>query len=106
MSEEFDPEELDHEAEPDTNWQPWHAFLPKPLADRAREAVAEGSEQVREMVESTITARAQNPEESGALDRWLGWVAALPWGRVQVDEPVDLEAVAMVLDTATRATSR
>ena len=111
MSEELDPEELsaeglDHEAEPDTVKPPWHAFLPKSLADRAREAVADCSEQVRETVESTITARAQSPEESGALDRWLGWVAALPWGRVQVDEPVDLEAVAMVLDTATRATSR
>ncbi|MHB8393785.1 MAG: AAA family ATPase [Candidatus Dormibacteria bacterium] len=95
MSEEFD-----HVEEPDTVKPPWHAFLPKSLADRAREAVADCSEQIREMVESTITARAQNPEESGALNRWLGWVAALPWGRVQVDEPVDLEAAAMVLDTA------
>ena len=108
MSEKLDPEELsaeelDHEAEPDTVKPPWHAFLPKSLADRAREAVADCSEQVREMVESTITARAQSPEESGALDRWLEWVAALPWGRVQLDEPVDMvdmEEAAMVLDAA------
>ena len=108
MSEELDPEEfsaeeLDHEAEPDTVRPPWHAFLPKSLSDRAREAVADCSEQVRETVESTITARAQSPEESGALDRWLEWVAALPWGRVQVDESVDMvdtEEAAMVLDTA------
>ena len=115
MSEEFDPEEfdpeyfdpeylspeeLDHEEEPDTVKPPWHAFLPKSLADRAREAVADCSEQVREMVESTIEARTQNPEDSAALDRWLGWVAALPWGRAQVDEPVDMEEAAMVLDAA------
>ena len=97
-SEEFDPEEMAPEEEPDRGRQPWHAFLPKSLADRAREAVAECSEQVREMVDSTITARTQSPEDSVALDRWLGWVAALPWGRAEVDEPVDMEEAAMVLD--------
>ncbi|MHB1526720.1 MAG: AAA family ATPase [Candidatus Dormibacteria bacterium] len=107
MSEELDPDELDlaeldHEKEPDTVKPPWRAFLPKSLADRALEAVADCSEQVREMVESTIEARAQNPEDSIALDRWLGWVAALPWGRAQVDEPVDMEEAAMVLDAAHR----
>ena len=38
---EFDHGEFDHEAEPATNRQPWPAFLPKSLADRAREAVAD-----------------------------------------------------------------
>jgi|GEM_PF-5391634 len=70
MSEELSPEELDHEEEPGTVKPPWHGFLPKSLADRAREAVAECSDQVREMVESTIGARAQNPEDSGALHLW------------------------------------
>jgi len=105
MSEDVDheaarPEEPDPEQELATVKPPWHAFLPKSLADRAREAVADSSKAVREMVESTIAARAQNPEESGALDRWLEWVAALPWGLVQVDEPVDMKAAALILDAA------
>ena len=106
MSEDFDLEEMDQEGEPDHAEEPgaakppWHAFLPKSLTDRAREAVAEAASQVREMVESTIEARTQNPEDSAALDRWLGWVAALPWGRAQVDEPIDMEEAAMVLDAA------
>jgi len=105
MSEDMDreaarPGELHPEQEPATVKPPWHAFLPKSLADRAREAVADSSKAAREMVEFTIAARAQNPEDSSALDRWLEWVAALPWGRLQVDEPVDMKAAAMVLDAA------
>ena len=64
----------------------WHAKIPMSLADQARDAVAEAPGPVRAMVESTIEARTANPEDSGALNQWLEWVASLPWGKLPADE--------------------
>ena len=102
MSQEFDREELDQEEEPDTAMPPWHAFLPKSLADRAREAVADCSEQVREMVESTIAISKTCPEDAVSPDQWLEWVAALPWGPLDQPDPVDMDEAARILDSAHR----
>ena len=108
MTEELDRDEegpdqdFDEEAreEPDVSRAPWHDFLPRSGSDRAREAVAGTAPQVRAVVEANIAARAANPEDSIALDRWLEWVASLPWTRHPVDDPVDMEAAALALDAA------
>ena len=96
-SDEFEGDEGREVAE-----SPWHSFLPRSLGDRAREAVAGAPEVVREAVESTLAARAVNPDDGGALDRWLEWTAALPWGPMPAGEPVNLEEAAQVLDAAHR----
>ncbi|MHB8322850.1 MAG: AAA family ATPase [Candidatus Dormibacteria bacterium] len=88
------------EAQPSPENNPWHAQIPMSLADRARDAVAEAPGPVRAMVESTIEARTANPEDSGALNQWLEWVASLPWAKLPADEPITMEKAARVLNAA------
>lgn len=94
MSEEFN---FDGDPEQD---RPWRRFLPRSLADRARDAVAKAPEAVRAMVEATIEESAVDPEEEVSLREWLSWVAVLPWGRPAREEPVDMERAMRVLDAA------
>jgi ATP-dependent Lon protease len=100
MNDESD--ELVEDEGVDLAQPPWRSFLPKSLTQRAREAVAEASTEVRVAVEATIAARSESPEDGSALDRWLEWVVALPWGPTSGCDPLDIDEAARILGAAHR----
>jgi len=97
MSDEVEDEEGVDLAQP-----PWRSFLPKSLTQRAREAVAAAPDEVREAVETTVATRSASPDDGSALDRWLEWVAALPWDQASGGDPPNIEGAAGILSAAHR----
>jgi ATP-dependent Lon protease len=90
------------EDEPGQDSFPWDSFLPRSLSEQARAAVSSAPEAVRAMVESTIAASLLTRDEGFTLQEWLGWVAALPWGKPARIESVDMVRAARILDEAHR----
>ncbi|MGH7643859.1 MAG: AAA family ATPase [Candidatus Dormibacteria bacterium] len=97
MSDELEDEEGVDLAQP-----PWRSFLPKSLPERPRDAVAAAPDEVREAVETTIATRSASPEDGSSLDRWLEWVAALPWDTTPGCDPLNMEDAAGILSAAHR----
>lgn len=95
-------EEREETEDPQSDEVPWRSFLPKSLTERAREAVAAAPDEVREAVETTIATRSASPDDGSSLDRWLEWVAALPWDTTPGCDPLNIEEAAGILSAVHR----